>query len=305
ECKNGEKCRYLHDPDRIAICRAFLRGTCPHSATSSSTKCLLSHDHTANRVPICSHFERSLCTNETCPYRHIKYADTAKVCRDFVIYGYCDKGAACQNRHVWECPDFNETGTCKNEKCKLPHIKVLMRGDTEGGTDLDAGTVVKSKRKYATDFEPDFRPKALKRFRRHHVDSTELLQGTELSISDFPEDEGDHGDGSRGRNQEEEFVGFEGIESEDEIDSTIQENEDEEDDHVIVIYGEDEEGQEPKSASDDALEEMEIGESGSESGSEAEELSEEHESTEDQDGEENDESEGDIVYLVSSDDEES
>lgn len=37
------------------------------------------------------------------------------------MYGYCEKGSTCEERHVHECPDFSNTGTCKKKGCKLPH----------------------------------------------------------------------------------------------------------------------------------------------------------------------------------------
>jgi hypothetical protein len=38
------------------------------------------------------------------------------------VLGYCEKGAACEERHVYECPDYANTGTCKKRKCTLPHV---------------------------------------------------------------------------------------------------------------------------------------------------------------------------------------
>jgi hypothetical protein len=43
------------------------------------------------------------------------------VCQSFGVYGYCDKGISCPDRHVFECPDFSNTGVCKTKGCKLPH----------------------------------------------------------------------------------------------------------------------------------------------------------------------------------------
>jgi hypothetical protein len=43
------------------------------------------------------------------------------VCKAFGFYGYCDKGADCTERHVFECPDFSNTGVCKTKGCKLLH----------------------------------------------------------------------------------------------------------------------------------------------------------------------------------------
>ncbi|KAI9171412.1 CCCH zinc finger protein [Paramyrothecium foliicola] len=45
----------------------------------------------------------------------------APVCRDFGYYGFCDRGAECTERHVFECPDFSNTGRCRTKGCKLPH----------------------------------------------------------------------------------------------------------------------------------------------------------------------------------------
>jgi hypothetical protein len=43
------------------------------------------------------------------------------VCRSFGIYGYCEKGAECSERHAFECPDFSNNGVCKIKGCKLLH----------------------------------------------------------------------------------------------------------------------------------------------------------------------------------------
>lgn len=51
----------------------------------------------------------------------MKVSPAAPVCRSFGIYGYCEKGASCPERHVFECPDFSNTGVCKSKGCKLPH----------------------------------------------------------------------------------------------------------------------------------------------------------------------------------------
>ena len=38
------------------------------------------------------------------------------------MLGYCGSGANCSERHVYECPDYANTGTCRNRKCRLPHV---------------------------------------------------------------------------------------------------------------------------------------------------------------------------------------
>ena len=60
---------------------------------------------------------------------------SAPVCRSFGIYGYCDKGSNCTNRHVHECPDFSNTGTCNTKGCKLVHrhkASVIRRNASRG-----------------------------------------------------------------------------------------------------------------------------------------------------------------------------
>ena len=59
------------------------------------------------------------------------------MCRQFGLYGYCEKGSQCAERHVFECPDFSNTGKCKTKGCKLVHrerASVLRKaGHQEGG----------------------------------------------------------------------------------------------------------------------------------------------------------------------------
>jgi len=101
----------------VAICKDFLlKGSCP-----SGDSCDLSHDLTPERTPTCLHFAKGNCSNPTCRYTHVHVSPTALICRDFGIYGYCEKGASCQERHAHECPDFSNTGICNTKGCKLPH----------------------------------------------------------------------------------------------------------------------------------------------------------------------------------------
>ncbi|MDI1491425.1 MAG: hypothetical protein OHK93_002634 [Ramalina farinacea] len=100
------------------MCRDFLQtGTCP-----AGDSCDLSHDPTPERVPACLHFLRGKCSNSPCRYAHVRVNPAALVCRDFAILGYCGKGVNCLERHIHECPDYANTGTCRNTKCALPHV---------------------------------------------------------------------------------------------------------------------------------------------------------------------------------------
>jgi len=85
--------------------------------------CDLSHDPTPHRVPACHHFLRGNCSNPSCRYAHVRVNPAAPICRAFATLGYCTKGATCTERHVHECPEFDEKGVCTDKKCKLQHIE--------------------------------------------------------------------------------------------------------------------------------------------------------------------------------------
>ncbi|TVY45144.1 Zinc finger CCCH domain-containing protein [Lachnellula subtilissima] len=116
-CSKGPRCRYIHDASKVAVCKEFLlKGSCP-----SGDSCDLSHDLTPERTPNCLHFAKGHCSNANCRYTHVRVSPSALVCRPFAIYGYCEKGTSCEDRHIHECPDFSNTGTCSTRGCKLPH----------------------------------------------------------------------------------------------------------------------------------------------------------------------------------------
>ncbi|QUC17670.1 uncharacterized protein UV8b_01911 [Ustilaginoidea virens] len=116
-CGKGPYCRYQHDPAKVAVCKDFLKdGKCPNGES-----CDLSHDVKAERVPDCLHYAKGHCTKPDCPYTHSKAAPSSPVCEAFGFYGYCPEGSDCSARHVFECPDFSNTGVCKTKGCKLLH----------------------------------------------------------------------------------------------------------------------------------------------------------------------------------------
>ncbi|CZT45656.1 related to YTH1 Protein of the 3` processing complex [Rhynchosporium secalis] len=128
-------CPFVHDPLKVAVCREFLlKGSCP-----SGDYCDLSHELTPERTPTCMHFARGNCSKDNCPYTHVRVSPSALVCRSFGIYGYCEKGASCTERHVNECPDFSNTGTCTTEGCKLLHRNKasVMRSNTDPTKQMD------------------------------------------------------------------------------------------------------------------------------------------------------------------------
>ncbi|KAF8540912.1 hypothetical protein BDD12DRAFT_831429 [Trichophaea hybrida] len=119
QCKHGLSCPYVHNPNEVAICPRFLAS----DSCQDGDMCDLSHDPTPHRVPACHHFLRGNCSKPDCRYAHVRVNPGASVCRRFATLGYCPKGADCTERHVHECPEFDETGVCTDEKCKLPHIE--------------------------------------------------------------------------------------------------------------------------------------------------------------------------------------
>ncbi|KAK6199711.1 hypothetical protein LQW54_009965 [Pestalotiopsis sp. IQ-011] len=116
-CIKGPNCRYVHDPTKVAICRDWLfKNDCP-----KGDACDLMHETTEQRTPLCLHFANGKCHNDSCLYVHAEHSQNDPVCRDFGFNGYCERGAKCPDRHVFECPDFSNTGHCKNKGCKLLH----------------------------------------------------------------------------------------------------------------------------------------------------------------------------------------
>ncbi|KAK0501378.1 hypothetical protein EDD18DRAFT_1142560 [Armillaria luteobubalina] len=116
-CSRGLTCLYNHDPNKVAICWNFLQSNCSNNA------CLLSHEPTPERTPLCLHFaNKGRCNRENCPFPHVNVGARQGVCRDFAVLGYCEKGLDCDKQHVRECPDFAEKGTCTTKGCKLPHV---------------------------------------------------------------------------------------------------------------------------------------------------------------------------------------
>ncbi|KAL1691208.1 hypothetical protein GGG16DRAFT_91677 [Schizophyllum commune] len=140
-CNRGLTCIYQHDPSKIAICWNFLYNKCPNSDET----CPLSHDPTPERTPLCTHFIHGGCSRPNCHFPHVNIGARQGVCRDFAVFGYCEKGLDCDKQHVRECPDFAEHGTCTNKGCKLPHVIRANRNrkpKAEVSPSVDAGTAV-------------------------------------------------------------------------------------------------------------------------------------------------------------------
>jgi len=115
KCHRGDKCQFIHDRTRIAVCTQFLNGRCKNSS------CPYSHELTPGKVPTCSYFIKGACGQDNCPYAHSYVGHDAKICEDFV-QGFCAKGIECSKQHVFLCPQFESTGHCsRGKQCHLTH----------------------------------------------------------------------------------------------------------------------------------------------------------------------------------------
>lgn len=117
KCNRGESCPYIHDPEKVAVCTRFLRGTCK----KTDGTCSFSHKVSKDKMPVCSYFLKGICSNSNCPYSHVYVSRKAEVCQDF-LKGYCPMGEKCKKKHTLVCPDFAKKGVCpKGARCKLLH----------------------------------------------------------------------------------------------------------------------------------------------------------------------------------------
>ncbi|TMS20274.1 Zinc finger CCCH domain-containing protein 3, partial [Larimichthys crocea] len=67
KCNRGNSCPYIHDPDKVAVCTRFLRGTCKQADGT----CPFSHKVAKEKMPVCSYFLKGICNNSDCPYSHV------------------------------------------------------------------------------------------------------------------------------------------------------------------------------------------------------------------------------------------
>ncbi|XP_069778287.1 zinc finger CCCH domain-containing protein 3 isoform X2 [Narcine bancroftii] len=117
KCNRGGNCPYIHDPEKVAVCTRFLRGTCK----KIDGTCPFSHKVSKDKMPVCSYYLKGICNSNNCPYSHVYVSRKAEVCQDF-LKGYCPLGAKCKKKHTLICPEFFRTGNCtQGSKCKLQH----------------------------------------------------------------------------------------------------------------------------------------------------------------------------------------
>uniref|UniRef100_A0A8C6W418 Zinc finger CCCH domain-containing protein 3 n=1 Tax=Nannospalax galili TaxID=1026970 RepID=A0A8C6W418_NANGA len=123
-CNRGERCPYIHDPEKVAVCTRFVRGTCK----KTDGTCPFSHHVSKEKMPVCSYFLKGICSNSNCPYSHVYVSRKAEVCSDF-LKGYCPLGAKCKKKHTLLCPDFARRGACpRGAQCQLLHRNQKRHG---------------------------------------------------------------------------------------------------------------------------------------------------------------------------------
>ncbi|XP_048055914.1 zinc finger CCCH domain-containing protein 3 isoform X3 [Megalobrama amblycephala] len=168
KCNHGDTCPYIHDPDKVAVCTRFLRGTCKQTDGT----CPFSHKVAKEKMPVCSYFLKGICNNSSCPYSHVYVSRKADVCKDFVR-GYCPQGDKCKKKHTLVCPDFSSTGVCpRGSKCKLHHRESVKRT----GSNASFGPAKKARTR-----------DIIKSSEEVHTQSTESIQADEGSSSSGPE----------------------------------------------------------------------------------------------------------------------
>ena len=119
KCKKKEDgvCPFIHDPEKIAVCRKFLQGNCFKDA------CLLSHKVAPEKMPVCKYYLEGLCSKDPCPYRHVKVSDSAEICPDF-LKGFCPLYDNCMKRHENQPkPSTSKTGNEATTNKKIAPIK--------------------------------------------------------------------------------------------------------------------------------------------------------------------------------------
>jgi hypothetical protein len=117
ECRR-HGCQNEHDPEKMSICKNLLyKGSC------SDEYCAVSHEPSPHNMPSCLHFLQGRCTKDDCRFIHANVGREATNCVAFGTLGYCEKGSACTELHLRECPFFSNKDFCHwKDSCRLGHV---------------------------------------------------------------------------------------------------------------------------------------------------------------------------------------
>jgi len=182
KCNNKEKgtCPYIHDPDKIAVCKRFLRGEC------AVERCPFAHTKCRAKMPVCTFFLRGRCNNDSCNYRHVNVNPKADICLDFAK-GYCPLGEECKKWHTSVCPQFELTGSCdKADKCPLKHRQRVAKPPKRRVDELAATSLPDGIACMADTAEPLTKTRCLPSFISLLSDSEGCSSDTVQKVSDVP-----------------------------------------------------------------------------------------------------------------------
>ncbi|CAI9735312.1 finger CCCH domain-containing 3 [Octopus vulgaris] len=135
KCNKGNKCPYVHDPKKIAVCYRMIRGGC------KVENCPFYHQLSKEKMPSCSYFLKGQCNRDNCIYPHVKVNKNAIICEDF-LNGYCSLGEKCTRKHSLVCQKFRENQVCSHHACKFNSRKKISKD----GPGKSKTVVVKRKR---------------------------------------------------------------------------------------------------------------------------------------------------------------
>ena len=156
-CKKGAHCPNIHDPSKVAVCRAFLCGECTDPC------CPLSHIADPAKMPVCAAFLRGLCTDRKCPFSHVKVQRGAAICPAFLT-GHCPLGNRCTLMH-----SRKRSRTALQRGSDVVRVGARHNADTCGGADTGVQAkngVDNSEGSCAAEFEGEEAKSLCKRRRR-------------------------------------------------------------------------------------------------------------------------------------------
>lgn len=185
--KTDGSCLFSHtlSKDKVRRSRAkkFCRRNCLKSVSKNPENWLNELWILLLQMPTCLYFLRGVCTRDVCPYRHVSVGCNAKVCLDFAR-GYCPNGERvrqsinyrvfpncngylmqCTKRHIVDCPEFSERGSCsRGDKCLLRHRKKAEAPTATGRLQAPP----------PTETPPTKTPLAFRRLRRRRPDPSSV-----------------------------------------------------------------------------------------------------------------------------------
>lgn len=198
-CKKGNRCTLSHIPNEhtLPTCTYYLDGKCSSKYGAEQQTAASSSSSLSNTTSSSNNDKKSSSSSRL----YCKFAHPAKLgpgtlankdsrlCKEFAYTGYCTLGSSlCSKIHSYECPEFCETGVCKQKHCKLIHSnnsRANMNGNlTTSSSSPQPPNVSKI---------PDQKKKPEKSFidSSSSSDSSKMINTLEFAKSLYEEDEED------------------------------------------------------------------------------------------------------------------